>query len=82
MFKYAGKQFTTIYTKILNKAFETGQKIDAIGEGILTPIPKPNKPAGPIENLRPIILLNGIRKILSTVTLKRIEHNIDQFTGE
>lgn len=30
--------------------------MESIGEGPLIPIPKPNKPTGPIENLLPILV--------------------------
>ena len=33
------------------------------------------------ENLRPIILLNGVRKVLSIITIKRVEKKIDDYTG-
>ena len=56
------------------------EKIDAIGEGYLIPTPKPNKTAE-IKNLRPIILLNAVRKILSMITVRRIEQRIDEYTG-
>ena len=42
-------------------------------------LPKPGKEEGPIKNLRPITLLNGMRKILSLITLSRIEHKINQY---
>ena len=46
-------------------------------QGILVPLPKPGKPKGPPGNLRPIILLNIIRKILAICLIKRIYHKID-----
>ncbi|KAI8483691.1 hypothetical protein Bbelb_386290 [Branchiostoma belcheri] len=62
-----------------------GEKLDpfqeAIGEGTLIALPKPKKPPGPPANLRPITLLNSIRKTLSTVALHRIRDKIDNFTG-
>ena len=39
--------------------------------GILTPIPKPGKSKGPRENLRPIILLSVLRKILTICLIRR-----------
>ena len=39
--------------------------------GILTPLPKPGKPKGPPSNLRPIILLSIIRKILTISMMRR-----------
>ena len=39
--------------------------------GILTPLPKPGKKQGPPANLRPIILLSVIRKILAICLIRR-----------
>ena len=55
--------------------------IDSIGESILTPLQKPGKPVGPLMNLRPLNLLNGIRKILSVLALSRIQDRVNQYTG-
>ncbi|OQR88206.1 hypothetical protein ACHHYP_07064 [Achlya hypogyna] len=52
----------------------TGQSLN-IGSGILVGIPKPNKPQGSTSSLRPIVLLNSIRKstpsLFSTASLRR-----------
>ena len=82
LIKCAGPEFVTNYTNIINEAFKGGKNIDCIGEGLLAPNQKPKKPQGPVTNLRPIILLNGTRKILSTVTLRRIDEKVDNYTGE
>ena len=47
----------------------------------IAPLQKPGKAKGPIKNLRPLTLLNGARKILSLITLKRVEHQIYNYTG-
>ena len=47
---------------------------------ILKALPKPKKTPGPPEHLRPIILLNRAYKLLSIITLKRIEKKIATFT--
>lgn len=38
---------------------------------------KPGKPKGPTENLRPIILLSVLRKILAVCLMKRIGERLD-----
>ena len=43
-----------------------------------TPLPKPRKPKGPPENLRPIILLSVLRKILTICILDRIWNRLKQ----
>ena len=50
-----------------------------LGKGKLIPLPKPNKTKGPVTNLRPITLLQIIRKILSKIEVSRTEKAIDQF---
>ncbi|GFS02259.1 endonuclease-reverse transcriptase [Elysia marginata] len=42
-------------------------------------LPKPGKPKGPPQNLRPITLLNSIRKVLSTIVLNRIRPKIETY---
>ena len=46
-------------------------------QGLLCAIQKPGKTKGPPQNLRPIILLSVIRKILAVCMMKRIGEKID-----
>ena len=48
---------------------------------MITPLQKPNKPKGPIKNIRPLTLSNAARKILSLLTLRRIQKQVDNYTG-
>ena len=81
LLKYAGDSFCSVFSEVINQCFETNTYIDAIGESILTPLQKPGKPLGPVKNLRPLNLLNGIRKILSVLVLHRIQDQVDNYTG-
>jgi len=81
LFKYAREIISPSIATIINSVFEQHHSIEAIGQGTLIALPKPKKPPGPPANLRPIVLLNSIRKILSTITLHRIRDKIDHFTG-
>ena len=81
LLKNAGSEFIKTYTNIINKSFENGQKIDCLTIGDIIPIPKPGKEKGPVTSLRPITLLNSVRKILSLITLKRIEQKVNSFIG-
>ena len=56
---------------ILNHAAKTGEKPLEVSLGQLLPLPKPNKPKGPPQNLRPIILLSVIRKLLAIIVVSR-----------
>ena len=66
--KYACPEFYTRYASCINKAFETHSVISSIGEGTITPLQKPNKPHGPLQNIRPLTLSNCSRKLLSMIT--------------
>ena len=55
--------------------------ISSIGEFHTTPLQKPKKPLGPLKNIRPLTLSNTTRKLLSVITLKRIQTKIDSYTG-
>ncbi len=81
LLKYASDVISKPITRIINSVFERHLPIKAVGQGTLIALPKPKKPPGPPANLRPIVLLNSIRKILSNVTLCRIREKIDKFTG-
>ena len=81
LLKYAGHSFSTLFAPIINECFETHTYIDAIGESILTPLQKPGKPVGPPKRLRPLNLLNGVRKVLSIICANRIQDQVNHYTG-
>ena len=81
LLKYAGEHFASNFATIINECFETNTYIKAIGESILTPLQKPGKPKGPPNSLRPLNLLNGVRKILSIIALTRTQDQINNYTG-
>ena len=55
--------------------------IEIPGEGTLITLLKPKKSNDPPSDLRPIVLLNSIRKSMSIIILHRIRDKIDCFTG-
>lgn len=57
--------------EILNITAETGEYPMEIRTGILRPLPKPGKKQGPVSNLRPIILLSVLRKIIAVSLISR-----------
>ena len=81
LLKYAGESFAANFASIINQCFETNTYIRAIGESILAPLQKPGKPKGPPKSLRPLNLLNGVRKILSVIALNRTQDQINNYTG-
>ncbi len=68
------------YAETINDSLTTNTYINSIGQGIITPLQKPGKPKGPLTSLRPLTLLNGSRKMLTQIALKRIESKIDNYT--
>ena len=55
----------------LNEVARTGSCPQELKLGNLIPLPKPGKPKGPTKNLRPIILLSVLRKILAICIIQR-----------
>ena len=76
--KYGGDETPQEIAKILNEMARTGEHPKEIKEGILTPLQKPGKARGPLTNLRPIILLSMLRKILAICLIRRIGGKIDE----
>ena len=62
---HAPDEISEVIAVIFNQAAETGEYPSEIREGILIPLQKPGEKAGPPGNLRPIILLSMLRKILA-----------------
>jgi len=77
LLKYGPNELHDEIANIFNQIAETGEVPTEIQQGILIPIPKPGKPAGPPGNLRPIILLSTIRKILSICMITRIHDKLN-----
>lgn len=76
--KYGGKIIPQKIAEILNETAKTGKHPKELKEGILTPLQKPGKKAGPPTNLRPIILLTTLRKILAICLIRRIGSKINE----
>ena len=62
---------------ICNNISETGEHPPELTLGIITPLQKPGKPKGPVQNLRPIMLLSMIRTVLAICMKKRIVDKLD-----
>ena len=71
LIKYGPEIIHKHIADILNHAAETGDYPEEIKLGQLLPLPKPGKPKGPVKNLRPIILLSVLRKILAIIVVGR-----------
>ena len=71
LIKYAPDITYKTIADIFNEMAKTGANPKEIVIGILNPLPKPKKKQGHPENLRPIILLSVIRKILTICIIQR-----------
>ena len=69
--KYGPPEIPNGIATLLNTIARTGKYPAEIKPGIFTPLPKPGKKQGPPANLRPIILLSIIRKILAICLIRR-----------
>jgi len=61
LYKYTTPLLAHETANFLNSLFETYENTD-INEGEMITPPKPGKLKGPVKNLRPLTLLNTIRK--------------------
>ena len=76
--KYGPSMITKIIAYILNTTAETGEHPKEIRTGLLNPLQKPGKKRGPLSNLRPIILLSILRKILAICLMDKIVDRVLQ----
>lgn len=64
--------------RILNEIF-CGKGNKDIGKGVIVPINKPGKARGVLNNFRPVTLLSSLRKLLSLITIKRIQKTTEEY---
>ena len=80
--KYAPEEVHTEIAEVLNNVFETNDDQLKLGTGVLLPLPKPKKTQGPTKHLRPITLLEVIRKVLSKVFMSRTDDKINNHLSQ
>jgi exonuclease III len=78
LLKYAPAEVYVDTATVLNKCFTHNEGIQ-VSKGLLVALPKPGKPKGPLKNLRPVILLPIIRKVLSILVLVRIKDRVEEY---
>ncbi|GFR67696.1 retrovirus-related Pol polyprotein LINE-1 [Elysia marginata] len=78
LLKYGTPLLDQTIADIFNTTFKKHEKIDING-GVLIAIQKPRKKKGPPNNLRPITLLNSLRKALSVITLNRVRPDVERY---
>ena len=70
--KYAPSIIHKQIAEMYNEMASSGDHPTEIIQGLLCPIQKSGKTTGPPQNLRPIILLSVLRKILAVCLMERI----------
>ena len=81
LIKYGPDILRNILPTIMNEALEKHADT-AAGNGILVPLTKPEKIKGSIKNLRSVIILPIIRKMLSNIVLERLKPRVEYFLSE
>ena len=74
--KYGPPEIHEGVAKLLNNVACTGEYPEQIKQGILKPLRKPGKKPGPPSNLRPIILLSVLRKLLAIYMIRRCSNRL------
>ena len=82
LIKYAPEKIYKEFVNILNGIYERNDTGIKLGTGTLLPLRKPKKTEGPVKNLRPITLLEVIRKILSKIFMDRTEDKINKHLSQ
>ena len=77
LIKYSPEVVYEKIAAIYNDLAATGKHPNEIMHGTLRALQKPGKAKGPTSNLRPIILLSVLRKLLAVCIMKRINSRLD-----
>ena len=78
LIKYAPIELHKEIATIFNKVAETGEPVTELVPGLLRPLQKPGKAKSPPENIRPIILLSVLRKVLTICLIDRTWDHLKQ----
>jgi len=76
--KCAPSEINQHIANLLNNVALTGEYPKELKIGLLTPLAKPGKIKGPPQNLRPVILLSLLRKILAICIIRRIDKRLKE----
>ena len=81
-FKFFWRDIGTFLVRSINYGFHKGEMSVTQRRGVITCIPKENKPKRLIKNWRPITLLNTSYKIASACIAERIKSILPKIIGE
>ena len=76
--KYGGELMVQQVALLVNNIFIIKKLVPELCESILIPLNKPGKPKL-VSNVRPITLLNSIRKLVSVILLNRIYPDVEKY---
>ncbi len=82
LLKYGYNVIAKPIANIFNRAITDQQTLSQIGHGILILLPKPGKPVGAMTSLRPILLLNALRKTLSLLCCRELQIKLTHFSTQ
>ena len=82
LIKYAPEEMYKEIVNTLNGIYERNDSRIKLGTGILLPLQSPKKTQVPVKNLRPIILLEVIRKTLSKIFMNRTDDKISKHLSQ
>ena len=71
LYKFGGTCVATRIAAVFNQMFASHTDLALIHNGIMVPLPKPLKPKGLCSSLRPLSLLTALRKVFSSLIVKR-----------
>ena len=81
-FKFFWKDLSGFVVRAINDGFRNGEMSITQRRGVITCIPKENKPKRFLKNWRPITLLNTVYKIASACIAERLKRLLPKIIGE
>ena len=81
LLKYGANQLSLPISKIINEVFTMHKPLE-INNAIMITLPKPGKTKGPVKHLRPVMLLETMRKSISLIVLDRIRPRVEEYLSD
>ena len=78
MIKHSPEEIHCGIDRLLNHMVKTSNYPNELEQGILVPLPNPWKKQGPLQNIRPIIVLTILGKILAVIMSMTTRHQEQQ----
>ena len=81
-YKVFWRDLGTLFTRMANFSLETGFLPESLRRGVITLLPKGNKPTDLLKNLRPVTLLPAEYKLISGTVAERINVHLPKLINE